>query len=56
MELALLVDFGSTYTKVTAIEKGGNLVGTARAFSTVESDIMGGTGIILWRLWACWRR
>lgn len=43
MELALLIDFGSTYTKVTAVDLDGEaVVGTARAFSTVETNIMEG--------------
>ena len=33
----LTVDFGSTYTKVTAINEG--IIGTAKAFTTVETDI-----------------
>lgn len=43
MELALLIDFGSTYTKVTAVDLAcETMVGTARAFSTVETGIMEG--------------
>lgn len=43
MELALLIDFGSTYTKVTAVDLIGEIVvGTARAFSTVKTGIMEG--------------
>ncbi len=43
MELALLIDFGSTYTKVTAVDLDRETVlGTARAFSTVGTDIMEG--------------
>ena len=43
MELALLIDFGSTYTKVTAVDLSADtVVGTARAFSTVETGIMEG--------------
>lgn len=39
----LTTDFGSTYTKVTAIDadKGG-VVGTAAAFTTIETDVMKG--------------
>lgn len=36
----LLIDFGSTYTKVTAIDlEKESLLGTAAAFTTVETDI-----------------
>ncbi|MFZ5640463.1 MAG: methylaspartate mutase accessory protein GlmL [Bacillota bacterium] len=43
MELALLIDFGSTFTKVTAVDLAAEtVVATARAFSTVETDIMEG--------------
>ena len=43
MELALLIDFGSTYTKVTCADmQNETIVGTARAFSTVETGIMEG--------------
>jgi uncharacterized protein (TIGR01319 family) len=43
MELALLIDFGSTFTKVTAADLAAEtVVATARAFSTVETDIMEG--------------
>lgn len=40
METLLLIDIGSTYTKVTAVDAdAGTLLGTARAFTTVESDV-----------------
>jgi len=40
---ALLIDFGSTYTKVTAVSLSDKAVlGTARAFTTVKTDIMEG--------------
>lgn len=43
MELALLIDFGSTFTKVTAVDLGRETVlATARSFSTVETNIMEG--------------
>jgi uncharacterized protein (TIGR01319 family) len=39
----LLIDFGSTYTKVTAVSLSKQFVlGTARAFTTVQTDIMEG--------------
>ena len=40
---ALLVDFGSTFTKLTAVEpRSGVLVGSAQHRTTVESDLMDG--------------
>lgn len=40
MQPVLLVDFGSTYTKVTAVDvQSPALLGTAAAFTTVETDI-----------------
>ena len=40
MRPVLLVDFGSTYTKVTAVDLDeGVLLGTASSFTTVETDI-----------------
>ena len=39
----LAVDFGSTYTKVTAINAdAGEVVGTASAFTTIATDVMDG--------------
>ena len=38
----LTVDFGSTFTKVTAINE--NIIGTAKAFTTIESDVRDGLG------------
>ena len=39
----LTVDFGSTYTKVTAIDSAScKVVGTAAAFTTIETDVMEG--------------
>ncbi|WP_295940008.1 methylaspartate mutase accessory protein GlmL [uncultured Alistipes sp.] len=39
----LTVDFGSTYTKLAAIDAGsGVVVATANAFTTIETDIMEG--------------
>lgn len=41
MEVILLIDFGSTYTKVTAVDPSvGRIVGTGRAYTTVEQNIM----------------
>jgi uncharacterized protein (TIGR01319 family) len=43
MECILLIDFGSTYTKATAVDKyGQRIVCTARTRTTVETDIMVG--------------
>lgn len=40
MKPVLLIDFGSTYTKVTSIDaETGCLYGTAQSFTTVEEDI-----------------
>lgn len=40
MNVVLLIDFGSTYTKVTAIDFDEEyIIGTARAFTTIETDI-----------------
>ena len=39
----LLIDFGSTYTKVTAVDAdAGKLLGTAAAYTTVQTDINDG--------------
>ena len=39
----LTADFGSTYTKLTAIDtEQGCVVGTATAFTTIETDVMEG--------------
>ena len=43
MKPVLLIDFGSTYTKVTAVDvDAGVLLGTAQAYTTVASDISAG--------------
>lgn len=43
MELALLIDFGSTYTKVTAVDvEASQVLVTARALSTVDTNILEG--------------
>ena len=40
MKAVLLIDFGSTYTKVTAVDvEGERLLGTAQAYTTVQTDI-----------------
>ena len=39
----LLIDFGSTYTKITAVDiNNGTVLGTARGITTVTTDIMDG--------------
>ena len=43
MKPVLLIDFGSTYTKVTAVDvEGEEILGTAASFTTIESDINDG--------------
>ncbi len=40
MKNVLLIDFGSTYTKLTAVDvEGERILGTASAFTTVSTDI-----------------
>jgi len=40
MNNVLLIDFGSTYTKVTAVDaEEGRLLGTADSYTTIESDV-----------------
>ena len=40
MKPVLLADFGSTYTKVTAVDlEQETVLGTAEAYTTVETDI-----------------
>ena len=51
MKAILLCDFGSTFTKVTAVDpEKEELIGTASAFTTVESDINDGFKLALERL------
>lgn len=39
----LLIDFGSTYTKITAVDsENEKILGTARGITTIETDIMEG--------------
>lgn len=43
MKPVLLIDFGSTYTKLTAVDvEGEELLGTAAAYTTVQTDINDG--------------
>ncbi|WP_088188314.1 methylaspartate mutase accessory protein GlmL [Desulfosporosinus sp. FKA] len=43
MQAVLLIDFGSTYTKVTVVDLDSEeIVGTARAGTTIETNIMDG--------------
>ena len=40
MKQVLLIDFGSTYTKVTAVDvEKQELLGTAASYTTVQTDI-----------------
>ena len=49
----LAVDFGSTYTKLTAIDGArGGIVGTSAAFTTIATDVMAGFHEALERLHA----
>ena len=51
MRPVLLIDFGSTYTKVTAADVDeGRLLGTANAYTTVQSDINNGLSDALSKL------
>lgn len=51
MKPILLIDFGSTYTKVTAVDgDAGELLGTAAAYTTVQTDINDGLDSALKRL------
>lgn len=43
MEYYLLIDFGSTYTKLTAVDiEKEEIAATAKAITTVETNIMDG--------------
>ena len=43
MTPVLLIDFGSTYTKLTAVDMDAEaLLGTAAAYTTVQTDINDG--------------
>lgn len=45
MRAILLIDIGSTYTKVTAADlQGERIIGTAKSFTTVDSDVNIGLG------------
>ncbi len=45
MQLSLFIDFGSTFTKVTAVDiEREEVVGTAKSFTTVDTDVMLGLG------------
>lgn len=46
--ICLTVDFGSTYTKLTAIDTiNAQVLGTASAFTTIETDVMDGFNVAL---------
>ena len=43
MKAVLLIDFGSTYTKITAVDiEKEEILGTAQSFTTIETDINDG--------------
>ena len=43
MKPILLIDFGSTYTKLTAVDVDAEVIlGTAQAYTTVQTDINDG--------------
>lgn len=51
MKPVLLIDFGSTYTKVTAVDvENEKLLGTAQSFTTIQTDINDGLEDALRRL------
>ena len=51
MKPVLLIDFGSTYTKLTAVDvEAESILGTAAAYTTVETDINDGLNEGLRRL------
>ena len=51
MKPVLLIDFGSTYTKLTAVDVDGEtLLGTAAAYTTIQTDINDGLALGLQRL------
>ncbi|MGE4283851.1 MAG: methylaspartate mutase accessory protein GlmL [Clostridia bacterium] len=53
MQAILLIDFGSTYTKVTAVDiDSESILGTAKAFTTVQTDINEGLEKAINTLWA----
>ena len=52
MRYYLLIDFGSTYTKLTAVDKEkGDIIATASSFTTVATDITVGYGKALAKLY-----
>ncbi len=54
MQAVLLIDFGSTYTKVTAVDlENEAILGTARSFTTVATDINEGLENALYTLKEC---
>ena len=51
MKAVLLIDFGSTYTKLTAVDvESESLLGTAAAYTTVQTDINDGLREAMQRL------
>ena len=51
MRPILLIDFGSTYTKVTAVDvENAKLLGSAAAYTTVQTDVNDGLANAVTRL------
>jgi len=51
MSVHLLVDFGSTYTKLTAVDvEKETIIGTSRAMTTVKTDVLEGFNLALEKL------
>jgi len=51
MYCVLLIDFGSTFTKITAVDLDNELiVGTAKAFTTIDTDVSEGLNSALYIL------
>ena len=54
MKFYLTVDFGSTYTKMCAIDaESKKVIGTAKAFTTIQTDVRDGFNAALADLTAC---
>ncbi len=51
MSVHLLVDFGSTYTKITAVDiEQEKLIGTSKAMTTVKTNVLDGFNLALEKL------
>ena len=52
MDCYLLIDFGSTYTKVTLVDiESEEILGTSKSYTTVETDVMNGYNDALEKLY-----